>query len=141
MQVNTEAAVSEPCSDLFPSHVPDKVPKRLWKARLLDAPLPRRLRILWQIWSRGFRSFLGHIEIQSSTERLAVDLGPVWDKSPDGSYQLNIHTEARSQNIEVLLAKYPWVDSVDLRMFLTGFDAGAEFYRRRNEERTQGHCS
>jgi len=141
MQVNTEATTSVPCPDLFPSRVPHRVPKRLWKARLLDAAPLRRLRVLWQIWCRGFHSLRGHIEIQSSTERLAVDLGPVWDKSPDGSYRLNLRTAARSQSIEVLLAKYPWVDSVDLRMFLAGFDAGAEFSPQENAERIQGHCS
>jgi hypothetical protein len=138
---NTEATTSVQCPDLSRSRVPCKVPKLLWKARFLDAAPLRRLRTLWQIWCRGFRSLCGHIEMQSSTASLAVDLGPVWDKLPDGSYRENARTAARSRCIESLLAKCPWVDSVDLRMFLDGFDAGAEFSHPGKAERTQAHCS
>ena len=103
---NMEATTSLQCPDLPPSRAHCKVPKRLWKVRLLDAVPLRRLRTLWQIWCRGFRSLCGHIEMQSSMASLAVDLGPAWDKLPDGSYRENARTAARSRCIESLLDVY-----------------------------------
>ena len=34
---------------------------------------------------------------------------------------------ARNSGIENMLATYPWADTLDLQMFLAGFDAGEEF--------------
>ena len=46
-----------------------------------------------------------------------------------GCYVANRRTTARVEGIRKFLATHPWVDSVDLRIFLSGFDAGEEYYR------------
>jgi hypothetical protein len=45
----------------------------------------------------------------------------------DGCYRANERTIARGEGIKRLQAKHRWVDTVDLQMFLEGFDAGEEY--------------
>lgn len=71
-----------------------------------------------------FRSFRAHIRIQSSM--WWVDLGPL-GKFQDGHYQNHERIQSRVEGIKTLQAKCPWVDSVDLRMFLMGFDEGEKY--------------
>lgn len=139
-RTNTEAATSAHCSDPVPACAHYKLPRWLWKERFLDFVPLRRPRTLWRIWCLSLRSLRGHIEMQLSTERLAVDLGPAWDKLPDGSYRENTRTAVRSRCVEVLLARHPWVDSVDLQMFLMGLDAGAELSALSAQTRSDGTC-
>jgi hypothetical protein len=89
-----------------------------------------RLSNTWCIWNGAARSFAGHIRIQSSKERLAVDLGPAPVLTPDGSLIDQPATRARVASIENLSAKYPWIDIVDRRIFLMGFDAGEQTHDR-----------
>lgn len=50
----------------------------------------------------------------------------------------NERTDSRVDGIQALAASYPWVDAVDMKMFLAGFDAGDEFRIRNPEsERSQ----
>ncbi len=77
-------------------------------------------------WHVAFRSFRAHIRIQSARAGGRVDLGPAFQLR-DGRYQENTQTTARAEGIKRLLATHPWVDSVDLRIFLAGFDAGEEY--------------
>jgi hypothetical protein len=83
-----------------------------------------RLVNIWCIWSGAIRSCLGHIQIQSATETPHVTLGPLFERCLDGSYRELLRTRACGEDIERLSANFPWVDFVDRRIFLMGFDAG-----------------
>jgi hypothetical protein len=100
-----------------------------------------RFRLLntWCIWHGTFRSFRGHIRTQSAKEPLLLTLGPAPLLYPDGSTREALGTLARSESIESLLARYRWVDTVDLRMFLEGFDAGESYARCRVDTETETH--
>ena len=99
----------------------------LWGPFGVFAPLyPASLASLRCRWYVAFRSFCGHIRIQSSTSGGRVDLGPALQVR-SGQFQPNERTQARARGIEKLRAIHPWADIVDLRIFLMGFDAGAEF--------------
>lgn len=77
--------------------------------------------------SSAVRSFLGHLRSYSAKGHPSVDFGPALRRLPDGSLQPENRTIARSDGIDILLAKYPWADCVDARIFLAGFDAGERF--------------
>jgi hypothetical protein len=72
------------------------------------------------------RSFRVHIGILFSTTKgvppgLALQL-------ESGCYLENARTRARVAGIRNLQASHPWVDNVDLRLSLMGFDVGEEHY-------------
>jgi hypothetical protein len=94
------------------------------RSRLLS-----RLRRTMHIWRGSLGSFFGHIRSQSSTELGNVYLGQEFLCSLDGSFELNPRTIARSEYIRLLSATQGWSDTVDLRIFLMGFDAGEEWTR------------
>jgi hypothetical protein len=71
------------------------------------------------------RSFRAHIGIQLSTAR-GVQLGPAFQFQA-GQTLPNERTYARAEGIRKLQATHPWLDNVDLQLFLTGFDAGEEY--------------
>lgn len=77
-----------------------------------------------RIWCGAFRSLIGHIESQSARVPFSVDFGPALQVGANGQYQPNERTLARALCTEKLRAIYPWVDTVDLRVFLMGFDEG-----------------
>lgn len=124
-------------ADALPSDLPE-IPQNvpLYK-QLSGRPLAKcllrltweRLLNTWCIWHGAFRSCCGHIRIQSPTEMPHLSLGPAQLLWSDGSQRLAPRTLARSESTESLSAKYPWVDIVDLRMFLMGFDAGESYAR------------
>lgn len=91
--------------------------------------LRRHLRGTMRIWRGCWGSFLGHIRSQSPIDMGSVYLGQEFLCSSDGSYQLNPRTVARSEYIQAVLATLEWPDTVDLRIFLMGFDAGEEWTR------------
>jgi hypothetical protein len=72
----------------------------------------------------AFRSFRGHIGILFSTKG-GVPLGPLV-RLQAGCYLENERTHARAEGIKNLQATHPWVDNVDLQLFLMGFGAGEE---------------
>ena len=76
-----------------------------------------------------------HIQFARGPEQ-----GPTWGpallRSESGELYPNPDSFARTCGIETLLATKPWMDSVDLEMFLNGFDAG-ESYARRNADTEQ----
>jgi hypothetical protein len=76
------------------------------------------------IWCGAFRSFRGHIRIQSPRELPKVEYGPAPLLFSDGSVVEQPRTIARQRCTRRLLAIYPWADMSDLRIFLMGFDAG-----------------
>ena len=98
--------------------------RRLIRARLRRAAW--HLVNAWCIWSGALRSCLGHIHIQAPIETPHVDFGALYERSPDGSYRESVRTHARAECIKKLEATFPWVDFVDRRIFLMGFDAAEQ---------------
>ncbi len=88
------------------------------------------------IWRGAARSFLGHIRTLSPTEPLVPHCGPALAKNHLGQYQANIRTVARNQYIKALWAKLPYLDILELRIFLMGFDAGEQFATRKVDTET-----
>lgn len=84
---------------------------------------------IWCIWRAAIRSCYGRIRIQSPTELLDSGAGSAFRRDPTGCLRPNTRTLARSCYIEMLSATYGWVDIVDLRIFLMGFDAGEQWTR------------
>jgi hypothetical protein len=89
-----------------------------------------RLLNTWCIWSGAARSCLWHIRLQSPKELPNVTLGAAPVLCPDGSLRDQPSTSARAASIGNLLAIYPWLDIVHLRIFLMGFDAGEQIHGR-----------
>ena len=71
----------------------------------------------------ALRSCQGHIGTAFRQGNCFLETGPAW--FPNG--EPNKRTLARNSGIENMLATYPWADTLDLQMFLAGFDAGEEF--------------
>jgi hypothetical protein len=88
---------------------------------------------LWYIASSAFRSFRGHLRNHNAKEYPSVDFGPAFQRLGDGSLQPDDRTNARSVGIDTLSAKYPWIDTVDCRIFLSGFDEGERYSRRTHD--------
>jgi hypothetical protein len=59
--------------------------------------------------------------------------GVVWDEATRTHIRRS-DAIARSYYTEMLLAKYPWLDTFDLRMFLMGFDAGEQWILHKDSE-------
>jgi hypothetical protein len=119
------------------SHVPLETPRSVplckqlsgWRlAKGLLRLMGLRLLNTWYIWRDAFGSFLGHIRTQSPKEMPHQIVGVLLEWSPTG-YKENTRTLARTESIRRLSAKYPWVDIVDHRLFLMGFDAGEQWTR------------
>jgi len=110
-----------------------------WAAQFYGRRALRQFREhLWLLWCRlssALRSFRGHIESQDARGFLCVNIGPAFRPCPPtGPYVPNERTSARSQYMQRLKAIYPWVDTVDLRLFLMGFDAGEQWAFRMGSE-------
>ena len=88
-----------------------------------------RLNKTKRIWCEAFHSFRGHIRLESSIDSL-ISWGPAFSRDQAGYLVPNKRTDARAEYTEKLWATHPWADTVDLRMFLMGFDAGEEWARR-----------
>jgi hypothetical protein len=114
------------------------VRRRLWLVWyvLADSLDPRDLKYRMYRWYGAFRSFLAHIRIQSSRTSVWVDLGPL-GMLRDGRYQNHEHIRCRAEGIETLRASFPWVDSVDVRMFLLGVDAGEKYSMAARDRRAE----
>lgn len=59
----------------------------------------------------------------------AVVLGPEYVLLLDRSSVRNIRTAARKHGIEELARRNPWASTVDLQIFLEGFDLGEQYAR------------
>lgn len=99
---------------------------RLWR---VGRRLRKRCQAVCCIWKSAFRSFLGHIRTQSTTVIPYTDFGPVLRRTPDGCLAPEKRTQVRSRCTSTLEATYPWLDQVDRKLFLMGFDAGEQWGR------------
>lgn len=101
-----------------------------WRVRHGWRLLQFRLQNKRSILRSAFRSALGHIRIQDTRDIPAVDLGPALQSTVRGELVPDTRTSARSSCIRKLLARYPWADTVDIRIFLMGFDEGEKWRAR-----------
>lgn len=95
--------------------------QRLWR---LSPNRLNHLRTIFHIARVAFRSFRAHICIQLAK---GPESGPSWGPTfllSDGIYRENQRASARTVGIEALLARQPWMDQLDLQIYLEGFDAG-----------------
>jgi hypothetical protein len=73
----------------------------------------------------AFRSLCGHIRTQLPIGPQVLDLGQSILR--DGILRPTSRALARREYIQIVRAIYPWVDIVDRRIFLMGFDAGEQW--------------
>jgi len=79
-------------------------------------------------YRQSLRSLRGHIRVLFARGRwTGVDIGPALRRADVEHLQPDERTLARSRGIEQLQAIYPWVDTVDLEVFLRGFDVGEQW--------------
>ena len=81
----------------------------------------------WYALRIAFRSFRGHIQELLSKKRWAVDLGPFYQLLPDGSCRENSRTHSRRLGTAHIKQSHPWANTVDLDLFLRGFDWGERY--------------
>jgi hypothetical protein len=110
--------------------------------KLLLCLLKRPLRFLCAL-QRSAHSFCGHIRELLSRKYWAIDLGPHFEVLPDGSIVENSRTECRSLGTEALRRSRPWANTVELAIFLQGFDWGEQYALRKfgMEVQTGGQTS
>ena len=90
--------------------------------------LRQRLRnILLEIRSLG-----GRIAIQNG-KSLGVVLGPGFERLPTQHLVPCKRTRARILDIQSMHAQWPWASMVDLQIFLAGWEKGAEWAGREND--------
>jgi hypothetical protein len=98
--------------------------RRVW--RYLRG-LRMRQRRFWCALRIAGRSFLGHMELLLAKKQWMVDLGPHYQQTIDGHLHENKKTAYRSDCIRAIESIRPWANSIDLEMFLLGFDSGEWF--------------
>ena len=84
------------------------------------------LRFVYALRSEG-HSFVGHMQTLLGKKHWGVDLGPLLERSNCGQLQRNGRTDARSYGTQALVSRYPWASSIDLQVFLDGFDMGERY--------------
>lgn len=97
--------------------------------------LPRSLRQLASLLYKAriaFRSSYAHMNIQCAIRGASLPLGPA-PLVPDSRPAESTRTLVRAADIEKLRATLPWADTVDLRFFLIGFDAGVEYCKTHSD--------
>lgn len=95
-------------------------------SRLQFCLVTRWLRIWYALKIAG-RSFRGHMRILLAKKYWAVDLGPLFQPLPDGCFDENSRTRSRRLGIEAIKQSHPWANTVDLEIFLQGFDWGERY--------------
>lgn len=80
-------------------------------------------------WFCALRSLHGHIRTLSpkGLPYLSLGAGVLANRRET---EEDMYTLALGRGIEEIQAKYPWVDTVDLHLFLMGFDAATRFQTR-----------
>lgn len=67
---------------------------------------------------------------RKNRQNIPLDLGPLYEEGPSGELLPCKATFARTQYIESLLARYPWVSESDILLALDGWDKGTEHLLR-----------
>lgn len=86
-----------------------------------------RLRRMQRKWASLLDSLRQHNRIQNAKDPELGNFGPLVRFDDRGNLELNRRTVARRLYTEKLLSLYPLLDSVDLKIFLMGFEAGEEW--------------
>lgn len=94
--------------------------------KLLLYPWKRPYR-LWCALRVSVRTFRGHIQELLSRKRWAVDLGPVYLPNLDGHLLVNSRVQSRNAGIETLIQSRSWANTIDIEIFLQGFDWGEQY--------------
>ena len=95
--------------------------------RLSVSKFPRRHPILYGL-AFEFRTFYHRIQLlgrRGCTRPL--EIGPVFEEASPGCLVHNKRTQARSRDIQKLLADSPYLSFEDCHLFLLGWDAGEEW--------------
>jgi hypothetical protein len=85
-------------------------------------------------------SSLGCIRNLLSRKSWSLLLGPWYEVLPTGCLVRNERSNARSVGIQELMSRYPWANTVELEMFLAGFDKGEQFALGRSGRPAQVVC-
>jgi hypothetical protein len=85
-------------------------------------------------------SSLGCIKNLLSRKSWSLVLGPWYEVLPTGCLVRNERSNARSAGIQELKSRYPWANTVELEMFLEGFDKGEQFALGRSGKPAQVIC-
>jgi hypothetical protein len=119
-------------SDQIPMSCPESA-----QPHKLVAALRYRRAALLRLLSRPIRfwyalrcvsgSSLGCIEILLAKTSWSLHLGPWYEVLPTECLVRNGRSNARSVGIQELKSRYPWANTVELEMFLEGFDKGERF--------------
>lgn len=98
----------------------------LWE-RLCASSFPYRYRLLYGLLLES-RSFYHRIRLlRQRGDILQPQMGHVWEKAETGHLILHRRTQVRTQDMQELLSCHPWLFPEGWNLFLTGWDAGAEF--------------
>ena len=101
---------------------------RLYALLLRRASGPIRF---WYALRLASDSFFGCIQILLAKKSWGADLGPAYRQLPNGCLVANERSDVRSEGIQKLESRYPWANTVELEMYLEGFDAGEQFASRK----------
>ena len=122
----------------------DAPPTSSCKSRLAG-DRPRKLGWVWTVTPHGLwpkmesyirfvyalrwegRSLVGRIQTLLSRKQWGVTTGPDTVCLLDGRVLKNRRTAVRKRGIEELVSRYPWASTIDLQMFLDGFDLGERY--------------
>ncbi len=91
----------------------------------LVRPLWHLLRILSALRSEG-HSLCGRMRIALSKSRW-VGFGPMYSRLPSGSLIPNVRTVDRIDGTRELMLAHPRASTVDMKIYLQGFDRGERF--------------
>jgi hypothetical protein len=104
--------------------------KYAWVWRRMPAFLLRFLTVLLR-FGYALRlagdSFRGHTQTLLARKHWGVDLGPLFECSPDGCLVHDKRTDARNCGMQELVLAHPWANMVDMQIYLEGFDKGEQF--------------
>jgi hypothetical protein len=94
----------------------------------------------WYALRLATRSFVGHTKTLLCKKHWGILLGPRYETLSTGCLVRNERTNARSVGIQELTSRYPWANTVELEMFLEGFDKGEQFALGRLDKPAQVFC-
>ena len=97
----------------------------------------KRLGYLWHVFRGAVRSARGHIRESSKRGTWCTEYGPALRQNALGDWIPEIRSDSRIERTDSTAATYPWMDQMDRRIFLLGFDAGERWSRDNPEYYTE----